>query len=204
MILCDKHIRELCIGDKPMIEPFSEGVQDGVISYGLCSAGYDLRLGNKLLVFKNTSNEIIDPKRFKDETYRARVFDEVTPRRLGSAITMNEGYNCAYIIPPHSYALGVSLEYLRIPRHLKGRIIGKSTYARCGILINCTPAEPSWEGYLTIEVSNITPCPALIFALEGIAQMELEVLSSEPEVSYADKRGKYQCQPNEPVPARIA
>lgn len=177
-----------------MIEPFSEGVQGGgVISYGLSHAGYDLRLGDELLVFKNSWNATINPKWFKNEEYRRRVFDLVRPTEDGNV----------YVIPPHGYALGVSLEYLRIPRMLKGRCVGKSTLARCGILINTTPLEPGWEGHLTIEISNITPCPAIVYAREGIAQLEFEQLSSEPEIDYEGKNGKYQCQWANPVPARV-
>ncbi len=214
MILSDRDIRALCkppcwpvavnTGDvwlpekHSMIHPFSEGVQTGeVISYGLSHAGYDLRLGDTLLVFKNTWNMTIDPKLFRSQEYRDKVFDKVTPSIAAP------GKNGHYIIPPHSYALGVSFEYLRIPRHLKGRCVGKSTMARCGLLINTTPAEPGWEGHLTIEISNISPCPAIVYANEGIAQMEFETLTAEPEVDYAQKAGKYNKQGYEPVPARV-
>jgi dCTP deaminase len=195
MLLSDWEIRERCDHSSEMyrmIHPFSEGVQGGgVISYGLSHAGYDLRLGEEIFIFKNTYNEIIDPKRFKDEEYRARVFDVIKARKDSPS---------PYIIPPHSYALGVSLEYLRMPLDLKGRVVGKSTLARCGVLINTTPLEPGWHGHLTIEISNITPCPAMIYAREGIAQLEFELLSSKPESSYEGK--KYQGQIGV-TPARI-
>ncbi len=183
-----------------MLDPFSEGVQGGsVISYGLSHAGYDLRLGNELMIFKNSWNATIDPKRFKDENYCKKVFDVVEPVEM----VREFGTNWQYILPPHSYALGASLEYIRIPRHIKGRCVGKSTLARCGILINTTPLEPGWHGHLTIEISNITPCPALIYAREGIAQLEFEQLSCEPDGDYSQKVGKYQGQGSSPVPARV-
>lgn len=201
MLLNDEDIRKYCIApayyqhtDKPMIEPFSEGVSGkGVISYGLTSAGYDLRLGTKILVFKNTFNQIIDPKNFKDPEYIRMMFDE---------ITVDPNNPKPFSLPPHSYILGTSLEYLRIPRSLKGRCVGKSTLARCGIIVNTTPLEPSWHGLLTIEIANVTPCPVQIYPMEGIAQLEFETLTGEPETSYADKGGKYQGQ-SDVTPARV-
>lgn len=206
MLLCDTSIRNLCLvkgTDEPlaypMLHPYSPGVQSGgVISYGQSHAGYDLRLGGYLLVFKNSYNELIDPKRFKDENYRQRVFDKVHPSD-GTRLVPHG----AFVIPPHSYALGNSYEFIRIPSHLKGRCVGKSTLARCGILINTTPLEPGWYGHLTIEISNITPCPALVYTMEGIAQLEFELLDYVPNFDYEAKGGKYLGQGNEPVPARI-
>jgi dCTP deaminase len=213
VLLNDATIRRMSINidtRAPLVDallcPFSEGVQSGeVISYGLSHAGYDLRLGDTLLVFKNSFNEIINPKRFKDEDYRHRVFDEVSPRHLYDHQYPDKGGACnpCYVIPPHSYALGASLEYIRIPRHIKGRCVGKSTLARCGILINTTPLEPGWHGYLTIEISNISPCAGIIYAREGIAQLEFETLIELPESDYEAKAGKYQAQGSAPVPARI-
>lgn len=223
MLLNDNDIRNLCRPpswplnpdvdwerDCAMIYPFSEGVQGNkVVSYGLSHAGYDLRLGNELLIFKNSWNETVDPKQFNDANYRHRVFDTVTPKIQGAIKAAYPGDKEAeleqryYIIPPHSYALGASLEYLRIPTHIKGRCVGKSTYARCGILINTTPLEPGWEGHLTIEISNISPCPAMIYAGEGIAQLEFELLTSPPKQDYAGKAGKYNKQGSSPVPARV-
>lgn len=191
----------------PLLCPFSEQVNEGVISYGLSHAGYDLRLGNELLVFKNSYNEIIDPKRFKDEEYSRRVFDTVKPGKYmpsGDCFKPYSNYvNNGYVIPPHSYALGFSVEYIRMPKWLKGRCVGKSTLARCGILINTTPIEPGWHGHLTIEISNITPCSAIIYAQEGIAQMEFERMVAEPSQDYGAKSGKYQSQGATPVPARV-
>jgi dCTP deaminase len=178
-----------------MIDPFSRAVQDGgVISYGLTHAGYDLRLGYTVLVFKNSYAEVVDPKRFKDPDYQRRVFEEIDELREGQSV----------LVPPHGYVLGYTLEYLRIPRFVKGRAVGKSTLARSGILINTTPAEPTWQGHLTLEIANITPCPVAIYAGEGICQMEFEEISrGGPTISYADKKGKYQGQGPEPVPARV-
>jgi len=140
----------------PMIDPFSASVQGGgVISYGISHAGYDLRLAPEILIFKNTANVIIDPKRFNDPDYQAKVFDRLEGRILGNK---HGEIREPFVMPPHSYALGRSWEYLRIPDFIKGRCVGKSTLARCGILINTTPLEPGWEGHLTIEISNITPC----------------------------------------------
>jgi dCTP deaminase len=194
MLLSDSEIRKLCFVGEPMIEPFSEPTSGkGRISYGLTSAGYDLRLSPKgILVFKNSYGEVIDPKLFKEEAYRNRVFDELPEFPLGFAIT----------IPAHGYVLGSSLEYLRIPRHLKGRCVGKSTLARSGIIINTTPLEPLWRGYLTIEIGNINPCPARVYVGEGIAQLEFELIEGKVETSYADKNGQYQNQMST-TPARV-
>jgi dCTP deaminase len=209
MILEDRSIRRLSVYPdgsprlEPLIAPFSEGVQGGgVISYGLTHAGYDLRLGDKLLVFKNTHNELINPKRFNDDQYRHRVFDEVEAGRWEARLGTGPYQAYHFVIPPHSYALGFSLEYLSLPNFLKGHCVGKSTLARCGILINTTPLEPGWHGHLTIEISNITPCPALVFAREGIAQLEFHTLTACPQSHYGDKAGKYQGQSAEPIPAR--
>ncbi len=200
MILRDAEIRALCLGfacpwrsnvEPLMIEPFSEGVQSGgVISYGLSHAGYDLRLGDKMLVFKNTRNLVVDPKRFKEKEYTQQMFDEVS--------------GCShFVIPPHSYVLAFSMELMRMPRWLKGRCVGKSTYARCGLVVNTTPVEPGWHGHLTIEIANTSPCPVVAYAGEGIAQMEFETLTGEPEADYGQKGGKYQDQTADPIPARI-
>ena len=233
MLLSDHEIRELCnpnrtewvrsvgntlmsipvmlTGPHPvMIEPFSEAVSGGgVISYGLSHAGYDLRLGPEILLFKNSSMQVVDPKAFADEQYRKRMFDEwvysaepvsdevrhlVHRWKLNGQDVTQGGSDNGYVIPPNSYILGRSFEYLRIPRHLKGRCVGKSTMARSGIIINTTPLEPGWEGHLTIEIGNITPCPAKVFVGEGIAQLEFELLSQLPEKDYAQKQGKYQSQ----------
>lgn len=195
MLLPDWHIRNL-VHTVGLIEPFSECVQDGVISFGCSHAGYDLRLGYKVKIFKNTYCETISPRRFKqdyDGSYDKRLFDTLDNLTQGQAIE----------IPPHSYILAYSLEYLRIPDYLKGRCVGKSTLARCGLIINTTPLEPAWQGHLTIEIANVSPCPVEIYAGEGIAQLEFEMLSSRPQVNYADKQGKYMAQGPEPISARI-
>lgn len=204
MILVDKQIRQLSLwgtdvkglpgveipwwvrpmDNRPMIEPFSEMVSGGgVIGYGLTSAGYDLRLAGEWLIFKNTRGRIVDPKMFGDPDYRSAMFDEGRGEP-GDPV----------LIPPNGYVLGRSLEYLRIPRQVKGHCLGKSTLARSGILINTTPLEPEWEGHLTIEISNVTPSVATVFVGEGIAQLEFHLLSDQPEVSYRDRGGKYQGQ----------
>lgn len=214
MLLCDKSVRRLCemleqldgeaCAVQPMLSPFSEGVRSGgVISYGLTHAGYDLRLGEELFVFKNSYNEVVNPKRFKDEDYLRRVFDKVVPGCFdkepdGKSV---KWWPNGFTIPGHSYALGYSIEHIHIPRFLSGTCVGKSTLARCGILINTTPLEPGWEGHLTIEISNISPCSAMVFAMEGIAQLRFETLDEEPEQDYSGK--KYQGQAATPVPARV-
>ncbi len=188
---------EYAAPEAPMIEPFSEAVSEGgVISYGLTSAGYDLRLGPELLHFpekcsftcstctmRGFCDKVADPKKFKEPGYSERFFRK----------EVVEEHSFVWI-PPHQYVLGHSLEYLRIPRILKARCTGKSTLARAGILINTTPLEPGWEGHLTIEIGNITGCPAKVYAGEGIAQLEFELLSSPPQVDYSQKNGKYQGQ----------
>lgn len=191
MLLNDVSIRKLCVGQSPMIEPFSEAVSGhGVISYGLSHAGYDLRLADEVLIFKNSFGEVVDPKLFGDANYQMRVFDGPVSVGAGNAIT----------IPPNGYILGRSYEYLRIPSYLKGRCVGKSTLARSGILVNTTPLEPGWEGNLTIEIGNITPCQAKVYIMEGIAQLEFEMLTESPEKDYTGK--KYQCQTGV-TPARV-
>lgn len=173
-----------------MIEPFSESVScGGVISYGLTSAGYDLTLGKEILMFDPACMEVVDPKRFGNDEYRQRVFRKTSHASPGPGF-----YRNGFVIPPHGYILGTSRERLRIPRFLKGRCVGKSTYARCGILVNTTPLEPGWEGLLTLEIGNITPCPAVVYIGEGIAQVEFEYLTAPPEKDYAQKGGKYQNQ----------
>jgi dCTP deaminase len=173
-ILADHQIRDLAI-NFDMITPFHEGLTEaGVISYGLSSYGYDIRIADEWKVFTNVYNTVIDPKNFDEKafvSYRAPT--------------------C--IIPPNSFALGRSIEYLKIPRWVMCLCLGKSSYARCGIVCNFTPFEPEWEGHVTIEISNTTPLPALIYANEGIAQV-LFFTGAPPDVSYADRKGKYQGQ----------
>ncbi len=171
----DHWIRKMAL-EEGMIEPFVDRqVREGVISYGLSSFGYDIRIADEFLIFTpNPYNTVVDPKAIDKR-----------------AFTRFQGDVC--IIPPNSYALGRSVEYFRIPRNVICVVVGKSTYARSGIIVNVTPGEPGWEGHWTIEISNATPLPAKIYANEGIAQV-LFFEGEEPEVSYADKQGKYQAQ----------
>jgi dCTP deaminase len=159
-----------------MIEPFEDRqVRDGVVSYGLSSYGYDIRVADEFKVFTNINSTVVDPKNFD-----ARSFVD-----LKTDIC---------IIPPNSFALAKTVEYFRIPRDVLTVCVGKSTYARCGLIVNVTPFEPEWEGFVTLEISNTTPLPARVYANEGIAQV-LFFQSDEPcEISYADKKGKYQKQ----------
>jgi dCTP deaminase len=159
-----------------MIEPFADRqVREGVVSYGLSSYGYDIRVADEFKVFTNVYSTVVDPKNFD-----ARSFVDMQTD--------------VCIIPPNSFALARTLEYFRIPRDVLTVCVGKSTYARCGLIVNVTPFEPEWEGYVTLEISNTTPLPARVYANEGIAQV-LFFQSDEPcEVSYADKKGKYQKQ----------
>ena len=159
-----------------MIEPFAERqVREGVISYGVSSYGYDVRVADEFKIFTNVYTATVDPKNFDPRSF-----------------VDFKGDVC--IIPPNSFALARTVEYFRIPRTILTICLGKSTYARCGIIVNVTPFEPEWEGIVTLEVSNTTPLPAKIYANEGIAQV-LFFESDEPcEQSYADKKGKYQAQ----------
>jgi len=159
-----------------MIDPFEDRqVRSGVISYGLSSYGYDIRVADEFKIFTNINSTVVDPKSFD-----ARNFVDLTAD--------------VCIIPPNSFALAKTVEYFRIPRDVLTVCVGKSTYARCGLIVNVTPFEPEWEGYVTLEISNTTPLPAKVYANEGIAQV-LFFQSDEPcDVSYADKKGKYQKQ----------
>ena len=188
MMLSDHEIRDLCIDkngipfEDAMISPFSEAVSgNGIISYGLTSAGYDLRLGTDIWIMKNTYGDVVSPKRIKDEAYINRIYDRMT-------------ISGVFVLPPHSYILGKTHEWLNIPRGLKGSCTGKSTLARVGIVVNTTPMEPAWKGFLTIEIANTSPCSVEIYQGEGIAQLELTMLHTPCEISYADKGGKYQNQ----------
>lgn len=159
-----------------MIDPYAEKqVSEGVISYGVSSYGYDMRVADEFKVFTNVYNVVVDPKHFNPRSFVDIKADHCD-------------------IPPNSFALARSIEYFRIPRNVLCIVMGKSSYARCGIIVNVTPLEPEWEGHVTIEVSNTTPLPARIYAHEGIGQI-LFFASDEPcEVSYADRKGKYQSQ----------
>lgn len=174
MLKNDRWIREMA--SKGMIKPFSDKqVREGVISYGLSSYGYDMRIADEFKIFTNIHNTLVDPK------------------ILGSKNFIDfKGNVC--IIPPNSFVLGRSLEYFRIPRETIAICLGKSTYARCGIIINVTPLEPEWEGHVTIEISNTAPLATKIYANEGIAQLLFLGASEICEISYADKAGKYQAQ----------
>ena len=174
-IKSDRWIKRMAL-ERQMIEPFvDDQVRTGVISYGVSSYGYDVRVGNEFKVFTNVYNTVVDPKAFDPKSFVDIVADQC-------------------IIPPNSFALASTIEYFRIPRDILTICLGKSTYARCGIIVNVTPFEPEWEGHVTIEISNTTPLPAKIYANEGIAQVLFFKGEEEPAVSYKDKGGKYQSQ----------
>ena len=174
-IKSDKWIRRMAL-EHGMIEPFvDDQVREGVVSFGLSSYGYDIRVADEFKVFTNINNTVVDPKHFDP-----RSFVDIRTN--------------VCIVPPNSFALARTIEYFRIPRDVLTVCLGKSTYARCGIIVNVTPFEPEWEGTVTLEISNTTPLPARIYSNEGIAQV-LFFQSDEPcERSYADKKGKYQKQ----------
>ena len=174
-ILSDRQIRER-VRKENMIRPFAaKQVRKGVISYGLSSYGYDMRIADEFKIFTNVLTATIDPKSFDPRTF------------VGF-----EGKEC--IIPPNSFVLARSVEYFKIPRDILTICVGKSTYARCGLIVNVTPFEPEWEGYVTLEISNTTPLPAKIYANEGIAQVIFFKGDDICETSYADKKGTYQKQ----------
>jgi dCTP deaminase len=185
MVHSDQWIRRMA-QEKGMISPFSE-VQvraekgKSIISYGLSSYGYDLRVSNEFKVFTNVFNSVVDPKAFD-----AKSFVDI------------ETDIC--LVPPNSFALARSVEYFRIPRDVITVCLGKSTYARCGIIVNVTPFEPEWEGHVTLEISNTTPLPARIYANEGLAQVLFLGGAEECEISYADRAGKYMFQEGITVP----
>jgi dCTP deaminase len=181
----DRWIREKA--EEGMIEPFEDGQvwqpegADRVISYGVSSYGYDVRVADEFKVFTNVYNSIVDPKQFNEDSFVDMVTDEC-------------------IIPPNSFALARTVEYFRIPRDILTICLGKSTYARCGIIVNVTPFEPEWEGHVTIEISNTTPLPAKIYANEGIAQVIFFEAAEVCEVSYAERKGKYMGQRGITIP----
>jgi dCTP deaminase len=159
-----------------MIEPFEEKqVRDGVVSYGVSSYGYDVRVADEFKIFTNVFSATVDPKNFDTKSMVDFIGD-------------------VCVIPPNSFALARTVEYFRIPRKVLTICLGKSTYARCGIIVNVTPFEPEWEGFVTLEISNTTPLPAKIYANEGLAQVLFFEADEECEISYADKKGKYQKQ----------
>ena len=180
-IKADRWIKKMSL-EQNMILPFEEKqVRHGVISYGLSSYGYDVRIADEFKIFTNVFGAVVDPKNFDSKSF-----------------VDFQGEVC--IIPPNSFALGRTVEYFRIPRKAMTICVGKSTYARCGIITNVTPLEPGWEGHVTLEISNTTPLPAKIYANEGIAQILFFESDEECMISYADKKGKYQSQQGVTLP----
>ena len=175
MIKSDRWIRRMA-QEHDMINPYSEKqVSQGVISYGVSSYGYDLRVSDEFKIFTNVNSTIADPKNFDERSF----------------VTVNAD---VAIIPPNSFALARSVEYFKIPRDVLTVCVGKSTYARCGIIVNVTPFEPEWEGFVTLEISNTTPLPAKIYANEGLCQILFFQSDEVCETSYKDRKGKYQAQ----------
>ena len=171
----DRWIRKMAL-EQGMIVPFADGqVSEGVVSFGLSSYGYDLRIADEFKIFTNVRSAVVDPKDFDERSF-----------------VDFKGPVC--VVPPNSFVLGRTVEYLRIPRNVLTICLGKSTYARCGIIVNVTPFEPEWEGHATLEISNTTPLPARVYANEGIAQVVFFESDEPCERSYADKKGKYQKQ----------
>ena len=180
-IKSDAWIKRMAVNHQ-MIVPFEEGqIRNGVISYGLSSYGYDIRVANEFKIFTNVNTTIVDPKCFDERSF-----------------VDFKGDVC--IVPPNSFALARTVEYFRIPRNVLTICLGKSTYARCGVIVNVTPFEPEWEGFATLEISNTTPLPAKIYANEGIAQVIFFESDETCLVSYADKKGKYQAQQDITLP----
>lgn len=184
----DNWIRKM-VKEQGMIEPFEENqiryALDNtrrLVSYGLSSYGYDLRVANEFKIFTNILNSVVDPKKFDEKSFVDIVTDDVC------------------IIPPNSFALARSVEYFRIPRDVLTVCLGKSTYARCGIIVNVTPFEPEWEGQVTLEISNTTPLPAKVYANEGLAQVIFFKSDNQCDISYADRKGKYMGQRGITIP----
>ena len=180
-VLSDKWIKEMARTNN-MISPFeNKQVRGNKISYGLSSFGYDARVSNEFKIFTNVNSEIVDPKNFKLNNFISKKGDEC-------------------IIPPNSFVLSSTVEYFRIPNDVMVICLGKSTYARCGIIVNVTPLEPSWEGNVTLEFSNTTPLPAKIYANEGAAQFIFLKGNEKPDITYADRNGKYMKQSGVTLP----
>jgi|TARA_B100000446_G_scaffold168788_1_gene173503 dCTP deaminase len=180
-IQSDKWIRNMAKSHE-MINPFEENqIRDNKISYGLSSYGYDARVSNEFKIFTNVNSEVIDPKNFKQSNFISKKVSEC-------------------IIPPNSFVLASTVEYFKIPNDIMVICLGKSTYARCGIIVNVTPLEPGWEGYVTLEFSNTTPLPAKVYANEGAAQFIFLKGNEKPEVTYADRDGKYMKQKGVTLP----
>ena len=177
----DSWIKKMC-KEHNMIEPFLDHqVSEGKISYGLSSMGYDVRISDEYRIFTNVNSSLVDPKNFSDDNFIER-----------------KGPHC--IIPPNSFVLARTVEKFKIPDDVLVICLGKSTYARCGIIVNVTPLEPGWEGYVTLEFSNTTPLPAKIYANEGVAQFVFLKGNEKPEVTYADRDGKYMGQTGVTLP----
>ncbi|MEJ0062782.1 MAG: dCTP deaminase [Alphaproteobacteria bacterium] len=180
-IMPDHWIRAMA-RDKNMIEPFVEKQRaEGMISYGLSSYGYDARVGDEFMIFTNVDSAIVDPKKFSEQSFVRRKTD-------------------VCVIPPNSFALASTVEYFRIPRDVLVICLGKSTYARCGLIVNVTPLEPEWEGHVTLEISNTTPLPARVYANEGLCQFLFLKGDSACEISYKDRGGKYMGQTGVTLP----
>jgi len=174
-VLSDRSIKKLAL-EKEMIKPFvAEQKSDKNISYGLSSFGYDARVSNNFKIFTDVDFAIVDPKNFKSNSFVSRKSQEC-------------------VIPPNSFALASTIEYFKIPKDILVICLGKSTYARCGIIVNVTPLEPGWEGHVTLEFSNTTPLPAKIYANEGAAQLIFLKGNEEPEITYEQRNGKYMKQ----------
>ena len=180
-VLSDRWIKKMATG-KEMIKPFvAKQTRGSNISYGLSSFGYDARVSNEFKIFTDVDSVIVDPKNFKNNSFVSRKGDEC-------------------VIPPNSFALASTVEYFKIPRDILVICLGKSTYARCGLIINVTPLESSWEGHVTIEISNSTPLPAKVYSNQGIAQFIFLKGNEAPETSYADRNGKYMGQTGVTLP----
>ena len=180
-VLSDKWIRKM-VSEHKMISPFEDKqIRENKISYGLSSFGYDARVSNEFKIFTNVNSEIVDPKNFKASNFITKNVSEC-------------------IIPPNSFVLASTVEYFRIPKDVLVVCLGKSTYARCGIIVNVTPLEPGWEGHVTLEFSNTTPLPAKVYANEGVAQFIFLKGNETPEVTYSDRNGKYMGQTGVTLP----
>ena len=180
-VLSDRWIKKMAL-EKEMIKPFvSEQKREKSISYGLSSFGYDARVSNEFKIFTDVDSAIVDPKNFKSNSFVSRKGDEC-------------------IIPPNSFALASTVEYFKIPKNILVICVGKSTYARCGIIVNVTPLEPEWEGHVTLEFSNTTPLPAKVYADEGACQFLFFKGDAPPDVSYKDRSGKYMGQKGVTLP----
>jgi len=180
-VLSDKWITKMAL-ENQMISPFEgKQIRADKISFGLSSFGYDARVSNEFKIFTNVNSEIVDPKNFKPSNFVTKNVSEC-------------------VIPPNSFVLASTVEYFKIPKDVLVICLGKSTYARCGIIVNVTPLEPGWEGHVTLEFSNTTPLPAKIYANEGVAQFIFLRGNEKPEVTYSDRKGKYMGQTGVTLP----